>query len=127
MPTLDRRIAVTLAAPGAFVEGTYVEGPAVTKALWATEQGGGSSDTEDTTGTRVEVRKEFLIRHDVQIARARPDQVTIVDSLGITYNCETVEQVDETRRRFLTLTGLADATRPAMVDFVPADFSEGLA
>ena len=99
---LDRRITVTLTAPGdRDSTGRYVPGDPTDYNLWATRESAGSDDAEDGGLLVSQVVARWTVRYFAALAEADSRDVTVTAGNAI-WNCDSIEESDA-RRRFITL------------------------
>ena len=99
---LDRRIVIHLEALGIRnQQGIYVPGPVTDYPLWAQRMASGSTDVEDSEGTRVVRIVTWRVRWFAALASHRIDLMSLTAE-GYTWNPESVNESDE-RRRFVDI------------------------
>ena len=103
---LDRRITVRIAAEGMRNDqGEYVPGATTDYAVWSEQRGAGSVDSLTGAGERVTAVRSFTVRYFEALARARIDNVSVVDEHGFAWNSENVT-LSDARRRFIEISAL---------------------
>ena len=108
MPTLDRVVTLQIHGEGARDEyGEFVPGAIVDHVLWAEIANPEISNSLGEEGTRDVRRKNFTIRWRRDVIDTPTNRLHVVDEYGRQYNVEqTTEIVDDTRKRFMTITGI---------------------
>ena len=108
MATLNRVVTLRIQAAGAYNnDGVWVPGAIVDHVLWAEITNPEISDSLNTEGSRDVRRKNFTIRWRRDVIDSPTNRLFVVDEYGRQYNVEqTTEIVDDTRKRFMTITGI---------------------
>ena len=106
MPTLDRRIIVTITGPVTRNEhGEDVPGVVTSLPLWATRIDLTNEDIEQTGGTQGVVTRDFIVRFDDRIASTLTGHLAVVDG-GLTMNVTNVTEASGERverRKFIRI------------------------
>lgn len=101
--TLDTRITIEIEGLGTRDStGEYVPGATTEYPAWCDEMRSRDDDHLETGGARTIQIRHFRVRYFRALAVANPALVSISDSLGLTWNPDSIDQSDE-RRRFVLI------------------------
>ena len=107
---LDTRITIRIEALGdRDSTGEYQPGPTTSFPAWADEMKSSEDDHLETGGARTISVRHFRVRHFQALAVANVALVSLVDSLGLVWNVDSVEPSDD-RRRFILIRGVREIT-----------------
>ena len=109
MMPFDTRITVRLQQE----DDLFVDVP-----LWADEMKSSEDDFADAATIRSVSVRRFVIRYNPMIASTPVQQVYVLDSLGRTWNADSVDLSDD-RKRFITIRGLSENTAAPVVPETP--------
>ena len=108
MVTLNRVVTLRIQHEGARNEyGEFVPGAIVDYRVWAEIANPEVFNSLGVEGSRDVRRRDFTMRWRRDVIDTPTNRLYVVDEYGRQYNVEsTNEIVDETRKRFLTITGI---------------------
>ena len=99
---LDTRITIKIESLGTRDgTGEYVPGPTTGYPLWCDEMKSSEDDHLEIGGARTIQIRHFRVRYFRALVVANPALVSISDSLGLTWNTDSIDQSDERRRYVL--------------------------
>ena len=110
---LDTRITIKIEALGTRDgTGEYTHGPITDYPLWCDEMKSRDDDHLEDAGARTIQIRHFRVRYFRALAVANIALVSLVDSLGLTWNPDSVDLSDE-RKRFILVRCVREITSPA--------------
>ena len=100
---LDRVITLGIETAGYRDDnGRWVPGETLEHSIWATRTDKSLSDIDESGGSRSIAERSYLVRWRADLAAAVPETITVTDN-GQTFNVANIVEVQERRRRFMTL------------------------
>lgn len=109
---LDTRVKIDIEALGTRDDtGVYIPGVTTSYPLWCDEMKSRDDDHLETAGARTISVRHFRVRYFRALAVANVALVSLVDSLGQTWNPDSVDLSDE-RKRFILIRCVRDISSP---------------
>ena len=91
------------------ITGRWVPGATMEHSIWATRMDKTLDNIVESGGSRSIAERSYLVRWRGDLATAVPETVTVTDK-GQAFNVANIVEVEERRRRFMTLEVTAEET-----------------